>query len=80
MPQFLVHHHHAPEQCGVAFASFKGVESAVRHRPALASCAFGGHAIWWTVDARDEQEALRGLPFFVAERSTVVRVAHVVIP
>ena len=80
MPRFLVLHRHGPRECGIAFASFKGTESALRHQPALASCAFGGHAIWWTVDARDEQDALRGLPFFVAERSTVIRVAEVVIP
>jgi hypothetical protein len=80
MPQFLVHHRHAPQQCGVAFASFKGAVSALRHQEALASCAFGGHAIWWTVEARDELEALQGLPFFVAQRSTVTRVAPVVIP
>jgi hypothetical protein len=80
MPCFLVHHRHEPRECGVAFASFKGTESALRHRPALASCAFGGHAIWWTVEARDEEDALRRLPFFVAERSTVTRVADVVVP
>jgi hypothetical protein len=80
MPRFLVHHRHEPHECGVVFASFKGAESDLRHRPALASCAFGGHAIWWTVDASDEQEASQRLPFFVAERSTVTRVADVVIP
>jgi hypothetical protein len=80
MPRFLVHHRHEPHKCGVAFASFRGTESASRHQPALASCAFGGHAIWWTVDARDEQDARHHLPFFVAQRSTVTRVADVVIP
>jgi hypothetical protein len=80
MPRYLDHHRHDPHECGVAFASFKGTESALRHRPALASCVFGDHAIWWTVDARDEQDARQRLPFFVAERSTLTRVADVVIP
>ena len=60
-----------PHECGVAFASFKGHESPLRHRAALASCASGGHAIWWTVEAATEADALALLPFFVAERSTV---------
>jgi hypothetical protein len=80
MPRFLVHHRHEPHECGVAFASFRGAESALRHRRARASCAFGDHAIWWIVDARDEQDARQHLPFFVAERAAVTPVADVVIP
>jgi hypothetical protein len=80
MSRFLVHHRHEPHECGIAFASFKGHESPLRHRAALASCLTGGHAIWWTVDAAEERDALRQLPFFVAKRSTVTRVRDVVIP
>jgi hypothetical protein len=80
MCRFLVHHRHEPHECGIAFASFKGHESPLRHRAALASCLTGGHAIWWTVDAAEERDALRQLPFFVAKRSTVTRVRDVVIP
>ena len=80
MPRFLIHHQHGPQECGVAYASFKGSGSSVRHLPAIASCAFGGHAIWWTVEAPSEQEALRQLPFFVAQRSTVTPVGDVPIP
>jgi hypothetical protein len=80
MPRFLVHHRHEPHQCGVAFAAFKGHESPLRHRTALASCVAGGHAIWWAVEAATEQDALRQLPCFVAQRSTATRVSEVVIP
>ena len=80
MPCFLIHHRHEPPECGAAFASFKGHDTPLRHRAALASCAFGGHAIWWWVEALGEQEALALLPFFVARRSTVTRVSEVDIP
>jgi hypothetical protein len=80
MPRFLIHHRHEPLQCGVVFAAFKGQESPLRHQATLASCAYGGHAIWWSVEADSEAEALGLLPFYVAERSTVTRVAEVDIP
>ena len=80
MARFLVHHRHAPGECGVAFASFTGYESPLRHRATLASCEWGGHAIWWAVDAATELEALGLLPFFVAERSTATRVSEIEIP
>ena len=58
----------------------RGHESPLRHRATLASCPFGGHAIWWTVEAAGEREALGLLPYFVAERATAVRVRDVDIP
>jgi hypothetical protein len=80
MPRYMVHHRHEPRECGIAFAAFKGHESPLRHRAALASCPTGGHAIWWSVEAASEQDALRQLPYFVAQRSTIARVSEVVIP
>lgn len=80
MTRYLLHHRHAPEECGIVFASFKGHESPLRHRATLASCRSGGHEIWWTVDIDGEEEALRLLPFYVAERSTITRVSEVQIP
>lgn len=80
MPRYLLHHRHEPTECGVVFASFKGHESPLRHRATLASCRSGGHAIWWTVEAASEAEALRLLPFYVAERTTATRVQEVEIP
>jgi hypothetical protein len=80
VPRYLIHHRHEPHECGIAFAAFRGHDSALRHRGVPASCAYGGHAIWWAVEAANEQEALGLLPFFVAQRSTVTRVTDVVIP
>jgi hypothetical protein len=80
MPCFFIHHRHEAHECGVAFASFRGHESPLRHRATLASCLSGGHAIWWSVRAADEQAALGLLPYFVARRATATRVAEVDIP
>jgi hypothetical protein len=80
MPSYLLHHRHEPRECGVVFAAFKGHESPLRHRATLASCDSGGHAIWWTVDAANEVDALALLPFYVAERTTATRVSEVHIP
>ena len=76
----MLQHRHTPNECGVVFAAFKGHKSSLRHRAALASCRSGGPAIWWTVDAGSEQEALTLLPFYVAERTTVTLVSEVLIP
>jgi hypothetical protein len=80
MPRYLLHHQHEPNECGVVFASFKGHESPLRHQATLASCRSGGHAIWWTVDAASEEDALRLLPSYIAERTAVARVSEVEIP
>jgi hypothetical protein len=78
--RYLLEHRHEPRECGVVFAAFKGHDSPLRHRPTLASCRSGGHAIWWTVEADTEEEALRLLPGYVADRTTVSRVSEVEIP
>lgn len=80
MSRFLIQHQHEPHECGAVFAAFKGHESPLRHRATLASCLFGGHAIWWTVEAASEREALALLPFYVARRATATRVGDVQIP
>ena len=80
MARYLLEHRHQPNECGVVFAAFKGHDSPLRERPALASCRSGGHAIWWTVEADTEDEALALLPRYVAERTTVSRVSEVEIP
>jgi hypothetical protein len=80
MPRFVLHHRHEAPECGVVFASFKGHDSPLRRRPTLASCRSGGHAIWWTVDAASEAEAVALLPPYVAERTTAARVSEVRIP
>ena len=80
MVTYVLHHRHSPLECGVVFASFKGHESPLRQQAALASCMSGDHAIWWTVEAASEEDALGLLPFYVAERTTVTRVSEVRIP
>jgi hypothetical protein len=80
MPRYVLHHRHEPHECGVVFTSFKGHESSLRRKPTLASCRSGEHAIWWTVDAASEAEALGLLPFYVAERTTATSVNEVDIP
>jgi hypothetical protein len=80
MSCYLLHHRHTPDECGVVFAAFRGHESPLRHRATLASCRSGGHAIWWTVHADSENDALALLPFYVAERTTATRVSEVDIP
>jgi hypothetical protein len=44
--RYLLHHRHDPDECGVAFAAFKGHASPLRHVPTVASCLSGDHAIW----------------------------------
>jgi hypothetical protein len=80
MAHYLLQHRHEPDECGAVFNSFKGHRSPLRHRTTLASCRSGGHAIWWTVDAETEQDALGLLPTYVAERSVATRVSEVGIP
>jgi hypothetical protein len=80
MFRFLLHHRHTPQHCGAVFAAFKGHQSPLRRRPAVASCISGGHEIWWTVEARTAGDALRLLPDYVAERTTATRISEVQIP
>ena len=77
MPWYLLHHQHEPQECGVAFAAFRGFDSPLRHKATLASCRSGGHSIWWTVEAGSEEAALALLPFYVAERTTATAVSEV---
>ena len=58
MSRYVLSHRHEAHECGVVLASFKGHESPLSRRTTLASCRAGGHAIWWTVDAESEAEAL----------------------
>ena len=80
MPRFVLHHRHEADECGVVFASFHGHDSPLRRQPTLTSCRSGGHAIWWTVDAGCEAEALALLPPYVAERTSAACVSAVEIP
>jgi hypothetical protein len=80
MPQYLLHHRHDARECPIAFAAWKGHESPLRHGTTLASCASGGHAIWWTVEAASVEAALGLLPTYLAVRTEAVDVGPVQIP
>ncbi len=80
MPSFLLEHRHEPCKCGVAFSAFKGHASPLRHEDAIASCAVGGHAVWWVVEAESPEAALELLPHYVAQRSTVTPIRRIHIP
>jgi hypothetical protein len=80
MSRFVLHHRHEAHECGAVFASFKGHNSPLRRQPTFASCRSGGHAIWWTVEAASDADALALLPFYVAERTTATSVSSVDIP
>ena len=80
MANFMLSHQHQPDECRVAFASWRGFESPLRHHPTLGSCSAGGHSLWWTVEAAGAAEALAQLPPYVAERTTVSEVREVPIP
>lgn len=83
MPKFLITHRHAPSECAVAFAAWRGFESPLRDRVALGSCAAVAsdpHTLVWTVEADDRATALAQLPPYVAERTTLTEVEEVPIP
>ena len=77
---YMLTHRHEPEECRVAFAAWQGFDSPLRHLPTLASCAEGGHSLWWTVQAASEAKALSQLPPYLAERTEVNEVREVPIP
>jgi hypothetical protein len=80
MPYFLLQHRHDPAECAAAFLAWKGFDSPLRHAPAPASCLFGGHDLWWRVEATDAGAALALLPAYVAQRTRPIQVRYVEIP
>ncbi len=80
VPQFLIHHRHAADDCGAVFASFHGFDSPLRRKSTLSSCPCGGPDIWWSVEADDSDAALTLLPVYVATRATATRVGMWRIP
>ena len=78
--KFIIHHLHEPSECGAVFASFQGFVSPLRRRSATASCDYGGHEIWWLVEAESASAALRLVPAFIASRSVIAQVERVHIP
>ena len=80
MPLFLLHHRHEPGECEAAFAAWQGFSSPLRRHPAPSTCLAGGHALWWKVEAANQQQALALLPDFVARRTDPIEVRDIEIP
>jgi hypothetical protein len=80
MPRFMLDHRHTAAECGAVFAAFNAFDSPLRRRATIGSCHYGGHRIWWEVEAATEDEALGRLPRYVAERTTATRVRPIEIP
>ena len=84
--RFVLSHRHAADQCGVAYAAWKGFDSPLRHGSALATCGNepgfgdGDHLLVWTVEAGDESAALAQLPPWLAERAEARHVKEALIP
>jgi hypothetical protein len=54
-----------------------GFTSPLRHGWPYGSCPLGGHKIWWTVQADNEQAALSMPPHYVARRTVADEVQEV---
>jgi hypothetical protein len=80
MATFVLTHRHQPEECAVALAAWKGFASPLRHGRPLGSCANGGHVVYWTVEAPDDDGALALLPDYIARRTVAEEVREVPIP
>jgi hypothetical protein len=80
VPRYLLEHRHSATECGAVFAAFNAFHSPLRGRSTTASCHYGGHRIWWEVEAGTEVDALARLPRYVAERTTASRVRPTRIP
>ncbi len=80
MATFVLCHRHAPGDCRIAFAAWRGFDSPLRRHFAPSTCLAGGHAVWWRVDAPDPATALALLPSYVAERTRPTEVRDVRIP
>ena len=78
--RFLLEHRHAAAECAAVFAAFNAFDSPLRGQSTTSSCHYGGHRIWWEVDAATEDEALARLPRYVAARTAVSRVRPIEIP
>jgi hypothetical protein len=81
----MLDHRHLPEECRIAFASWRGFDSPLRHEAAFSSCASANgssneHRIWWNVEAADAKSALAMLPPYVSARTEVREIGEIRIP
>jgi hypothetical protein len=79
MAQFVLAHAHDGTECHIVYAAWRGYESPLRGHDAMASCATGGHRMYWTVDAASAADALSQLPPYLAARTRASEVQPVTI-
>jgi hypothetical protein len=80
MARFMLEHTHTARECGAVFASFKAFQTPLRHRATVGSCDFGGHRIWWQVEAESADDALAQLPRYVAQRTSAILIRELETP
>jgi hypothetical protein len=80
MARFMLEHTHTARECGAVFASFKAFRTPLRHRATVGSCHFGGHRIWWQVEAESADDALAQLPGYVAQRTSAIPIRDLETP
>ena len=80
MREYLLYHRHAADDCAASAAAWKAFASPLRGMPALSTCLYGAHELWWQVSATDPAEALSRLPRFVAARTVAIRVVALATP
>lgn len=64
----------------MSFAAWKGFDSPLRSSGVTASCSWGGHDMWWDVEASDLTAALTMLPRYVADRAMAIRIEERELP
>lgn len=90
MKTFILVNEHAPAECAISYAAWKGFDSPLRGHVAQSTCARYSsnrlegsadappvHEIWWTAAATDRDAALAQLPPYVRVRTRAREVREV---
>ena len=77
MSRYLLQHRHEPARVRRRLRRVQGIREPTSPPPNPRLVPLRRTRIWWTVEAETEVDALRLLPYDVAERTTVSRVSEV---